>query len=128
MPAIQYGPVGVIVVFSAAFACATLVIAYLIRPADSYPEKVLTYECGIVPFGEAWSKFFVRYYIIALIFVIFDVEAIFMYPWAVVYKKLSGPSELGLYPAMEMAVFLAILLVGLVYAWAKGDLKWISET
>ncbi len=128
MPAIQYGPIGVIVVFSAAFAVATLIIAYLIRPADPYSEKLLTYECGIVPFGEAWSKFFVRYYIIALIFVIFDVEAIFMYPWAVVYKQLSGPTALGLYPAVEMAVFLAILLVGLAYAWGKGDLKWISET
>lgn len=112
--------------FSAAFAFAALVIAYLIRPADPYPAKLLTYECGIVPFSEAWSKFFVRYYIIALIFVIFDVETIFMYPWAVVYKSLSA--TMGLYPALEMAVFLAILLVGLVYAWSKGDLQWISET
>ena len=127
MTALHYGPVGVFVVLSAVFAFATLVVAYLLRPADPYAEKLLTYECGIVPVGEAWSKFFVRYYIIALIFAIFEVEAIFMYPWAVVYKTLRGPNALGLYPAVEMAVFLGILLVGLAYAWRKGDLQWISE-
>ena len=128
MSALQYGPVGVFVVLSTAFAFATLIVAYLLRPADPYGEKLLTYECGIVPVGEAWSKFFVRYYIIALIFVVFDVEAIFMYPWAVVYKSLSSADALGLYPAVEMAVFLGIVLVGLLYAWCKGDLQWISET
>ena len=128
MTAIQYGPVGVFVAFSAAFAVAALFIAYLIRPADPYSDKLLTYECGIVPVGEAWSRFFVRYYIIALMFVIFDVEAIFMYPWAVVYRRLSGAGALGLYPLMEMGVFLSILLMGLVYAWWKGDLRWVFET
>jgi len=128
MGALQYGPVGVFVVLSAAFAFATLVVAYLLRPADPYEQKLLTYECGIVPFGEAWSKFFVRYYIIALMFVVFDVEAIFMYPWAVVYKALSRADALGLYPAVEMAVFVGVLLIGLIYAWGKGDLQWISET
>ncbi len=124
MLAIYYGPVATMIVMSAAFALAALVMAYLLRPADLYGEKLLTYECGIIPWGEAWSKFFVRYYVIALIFVLFDIEAIFLLPWAVVYRRLSGAAGMGLYPAVEMAVFLGILLLGLAYAWRKGDLEW----
>ena len=125
MLAIYYGPVATMVVLSVAFAVVSLVMAYLVRPVDLYEAKLLTYECGIIPWGEAWSKFFVRYYIIALIFVLFDVEAIFLVPWAVVYRRLStqgGVVHLG--PAMEMGIFLAILLLGLAYAWRKGDLEW----
>lgn len=124
MLAIYYGPVATMIVMSAAFALVALVMAYLLRPADLYDEKLLTYECGIIPWGEAWSKFFVRYYVIALIFVLFDIEAIFLLPWAVVYKRLSGAGGMGLYPAVEMAIFLGILLLGLVYVWRKGDLEW----
>ena len=125
MLAIYYGPVATMVVLSVAFAVVSLALAYLLRPADMYDEKLLTYECGLIPWGEAWSKFFVRYYIIALIFVLFDVEAIFLIPWAVVYRQLStadGAVHLG--PAVEMGIFLAVLLLGLAYAWRKGDLEW----
>jgi NADH-quinone oxidoreductase subunit A len=124
MLAIYYGPVATMVVLSIAFAVVTLVMAYLLRPADLYEAKLLTYECGLIPWGEAWSKFFVRYYIIALIFVLFDVEAIFLVPWAVVYRRLSTEGGLQLWPAVEMAIFLGILLLGLAYAWRKGDLEW----
>ena len=125
MLAIQYGPVATMVALSVAFTLVTLVMAYLLRPADLYKAKLLTYECGLIPWGEAWSKFFVRYYIIALIFVLFDVEAIFLIPWAVVYRKLStAGGTLHLFPAVEMGIFLAILLLGLAYAWRKGDLEW----
>ena len=124
MLAIYYGPVATMVVLSIAFAAVSLVLAYLLRPADMYEAKLLTYECGMIPWGEAWSKFFVRYYIIALIFVLFDVEAIFLIPWAVVYRRLSTEGGLHLGPAVDMAVFLGILLLGLAYAWRKGDLEW----
>jgi len=124
MLAIYYGPVATMIAMSAAFALVALFMAYLLRPADLYEQKLLTYECGIIPWGEAWSKFFVRYYVIALIFVLFDIEAIFLLPWAVVYKRLSGAGGMGLYPAVEMAIFLGILLLGLAYAWRKGDLEW----
>jgi len=124
MLAIYYGPVATMVVLSVAFAVVALVMAYLLRPADLYEAKLLTYECGLIPWGEAWSKFFVRYYLIALIFVLFDIEAIFLVPWAVVYRRLSTQGGLQLWPAVEMAIFLGILLLGLAYAWRKGDLEW----
>jgi NADH-quinone oxidoreductase subunit A len=124
MLAIYYGPVATMVALSIAFAVVSLVMAYLLRPADLYEEKLLTYECGLIPWGEAWSKFFVRYYIIALLFVLFDVEAIFLVPWAVVYRQMSTQGGVHLGPAADMGVFLAILLLGLAYAWRKGDLEW----
>lgn len=125
MLAIYYGPIAAMVVLGTAFAVAALAIAYVLRPADQYPEKLLTYECGVIPWGEAWSRFFIRYYVIALLFVLFDVEAIFLIPWAVVYKRLSlGAGGVTLYPAVEMLIFLGVLVLGLAWAWRKGDLEW----
>jgi NADH-quinone oxidoreductase subunit A len=124
MTAIYYGPVATLVVLGIVFAVVALFLAYLLRPVDRYEEKLLTYECGIIPWGEAWSKFFVRYYVIALIFVLFDIEAIFLIPWAVVYKSMSHQGGLNVFPAIEMGIFIAILLLGLAYAWRKGDLEW----
>jgi len=126
MIAIFYGPIATLAVLAVAFAAVGLVLAYILRPADQYEAKLLTYECGLIPWGEAWSKFFIRYYVIALLFVLFDVEALFLFPWAVVYKQLSVTAEgaRNLLPAGEMAVFLGILLLGLVWAWRKGDLEW----
>ena len=125
MLAIYYGPIATMVVLGTAFAVAALAIAYVLRPADQYPEKLLTYECGVIPWGEAWSRFFIRYYVIALLFVLFDVEAIFLIPWAVVYKRLSlGAGGVTLYPAVEMLIFLGVLIRGLAWAWRKGDLEW----
>ena len=125
MTAIYYGPVATLVVLGVAFTVVTLVLAYVLRPVDRYEAKLLTYECGIIPWGEAWSKFFVRYYVIALIFVLFDVEAIFILPWAVVFKSMSRTAHgLNLFPAAEMGIFIGILLLGLAYAWRKGDLEW----
>lgn len=124
MTAVYYGPIATMAVLAVVFALAALIFAYLLRPVDRYEAKLLTYECGIIPWGEAWSKFFIRYYLIALIFVLFDVEAIFLIPWAVVYKRLSTVGGLNLFPAIEMAIFLGILLLGLAYVWRKGDLEW----
>jgi NADH-quinone oxidoreductase subunit A len=97
----------------------TFFLSKLIRPSDPYPEKNLNYECAEVPEGSSWIQFNNRFYIFALIFVIFDVEAIFLFPWAVAYGKL------GLYALFEMVIFIAILFYGIYYAWKKGVLKWV---
>jgi len=123
--ALVYGPVAILIVFAAALAIAALAIAWIVRPHDPYPQKQETYECGMSPIGEAWGQFFVRYYLIALVFVIFDVEAIFLFPWATIFKTLSSPSIMGFWPAAEAGIFILILLIGLAYVWRKGDLEWL---
>jgi len=97
----------------------TFALARLIRPHHPDTVKLETYECGEPAVGESWIQFNNRFYIFGLIFVIFDVEAIFLFPWAVAYEQL------GLFALIEMVIFIAILLVGLLYAWKKGVLKWV---
>ena len=94
-------------------------IARLIRPRNPYPEKNMNYECAENPVGTSWIQFNPRFYIFALIFVIFDVEAVFLFPWAVAY------GHLGLYALVEMVIFILILFFGLFYAWRRGVLKWV---
>merc|ERR1711964_504791 len=84
-------------------------------------EKSMAYECGEEPVGDTRIKFNTRFYLIALIFLIFDVEIVFLFPWAVVYRKI------GMLAFVEMLIFIVILLVGLAYVWAKGDLEWIVQ-
>ena len=91
----------------------------LLRPKRPQPQKYLTYESGVDPVGDGWSQSQIRYYIFALLFVMFDVEAVFIFPWAV---RLEG---LGTFGLVEMLVFIAILALGLVYAWRKGVLRWV---
>jgi NAD(P)H-quinone oxidoreductase subunit 3 len=94
------------------------VTARLVRPKREGFERRLTYESGMEPIGGAWIQFNIRYYMFALVFVIFDVETVFLYPWAVAF------SQLGLLAFVEALVFIAILVIGLVYAWRKGALEW----
>jgi len=122
--ALQYGPVAVLLAFGVALGVAALVVAWILRPSDPYAAKETTYECGVEPIGPAWSQFYVRYYLVALVFVVFDVEAAFLFPWATVFKHLSAPTLMGALPLAEAGVFIAILLVALAYAWRKGDLDW----
>ncbi len=98
---------------------ATIIAARIIAPRRQIPEKLTTYECGIDPVGEGWSQSQIRYYIYAFLFVIFDVESVFLFPWAVVFESL------GVQAVVEMAIFIGILALGLVYAWRKGVLKWV---
>ncbi|HID38024.1 MAG TPA: NADH-quinone oxidoreductase subunit A [Calditrichaeota bacterium] len=98
----------------------TLLISRIIQPRKAEKEKYIPYECGELPVGKAWIQFNSRFYIIALIFLIFDVEIIFLYPWAVVFDSL------GMVAFIEMLIFIVILLVGLAYVWVKGDLDWIK--
>ena len=113
-----YGYVGVMLAVAVVFAAAPMVIARFVRPSRPNPVKLSTYECGMETIGPTWIQYHVGFYIYALVFVIFDVETIFLYPWALAYGKL------GLFALAEMLVFIAILVVGLVYALKKRVLRW----
>lgn len=101
-----------------AFVGISLILSRLLQPRHPTPGKEATYECGELPVGSGWIQFNIRFYVIALIFIIFDVEIVFLFPWAIVFKNL------GLFAFVEMAIFVTILLVGLAYVWRKGDLEW----
>jgi NADH-quinone oxidoreductase subunit A len=103
-----------------------LVLTKLVRPSDPSPAKNSTYECAEPPVDQAWFNFNPRFYVIALIFLIFDVEVAFTYPVAVVFRRWASQGNGGL-AFIELAIFVAILLVGLAYVWVKGDLEWIRR-
>ena len=111
-------PVAIFLLLGTAVGVGMLVAGWFIRPRNPYPEKLLTYESGITPFMDAHQKFSIRYYITAMLFLIFDIEAVFMYPWAVAFNRI------GMYGFVEMVIFIAILVVGYFYAWKKGALEW----
>jgi NADH-quinone oxidoreductase subunit A len=114
----QYASVAVYIVIAAAFGIGTLVISYVVHPRIDSSEKLSAYECGSEPISDARMPFPVRYYIIAMLFVIFDVELIFLYPWAVAFDKI------GLFGLIEMVIFIALFVAGYAYAWRKGALEW----
>ena len=97
----------------------TFFFSRLIRPSNPYPAKTINYECAEEPIGTSWVQFNNRFYIFALIFVIFDVEVVFLFPWAVAF------GQLGLFALVEMVIFILILFFGIFYAWKKGALKWV---
>src|SRR4026207_559725 len=105
------------------FLAVNLIAWKILRPSRFSEEKLTTYECGENPTGSAWIQFNIRFYVFALIFIVFDVEAVFLLPWAVVFRKLG--EEQGLLPYVEGLVFIAILVVALTYVWRKGDLEWV---
>lgn len=129
----QYANVAFGIVFGAAFVLANiLVISKLLAPNVKDENKLSTYECGEPPIGSAWVRFDMRFYTTALVFLIFEVEVAFLFPWAAVYNQLVNVgSEIGfaarLFPFLEVALFVGILGVGLVYVWAKGDLDWVKS-
>lgn len=114
----DYGYVGLFFIFGVIFVAGALIVSWFLRPRDPNPVKKSTYECGEVIKGDSRIQFNVRYYLIALIFVVFDIEVLFLVPWAVVFR------ELGLVAFIAMIVFIIILLFGLIYAWKKGALEW----
>ena len=115
----SYGTIVALAVAGAGLVVVAILAARAVAPRRLLPEKLTTYECGIDPVGEGWSQSQIRYYIYAFLFVIFDVESVFLFPWAVVFERL------GMYALVSMAIFILILAAGLVYAWAKGVLKWV---
>lgn len=106
---------------AAVFLTAALVAGAIIRPNKPYKDKLSVYECGEETIGTSFIQFNVRFYIIALIFLIFDVEVVLLIPWAVVYKQV------GLLALIEMGIFIMILLAGFAYVWAEKDLEWIKS-
>lgn len=114
----EYLPILIIMIVAVLFGTVTLLVGNIFRIKRPYKEKLVPYESGNLPVGEPREKFSVKYYIIAMLFVVFDVEAVFLYPWAIVYDKI------GLYALVEMILFILILVIGYIYAWRKEAFKW----
>lgn len=114
-----YIPILIFLLVATGFAVFTLVFTSLIHPSKYNKVKLEPYECGIEPVTDARDRYSIRYYLVAMLFVIFDVETVFMFPWAVIFNKLL------LFGLIEMVVFIAILVVGYYYAWQKGALEWV---
>ena len=115
----NYVFIGMLLLGAIGFALAPLVVVALVAPRKRSLAKSDIYECGVRTTGETWIRFRIQYYIYALMFVVFDIETVFLYPWAVSYGGL------GVFALVEMVIFLVILAVGLVYAWGKGVLRWV---
>ena len=117
----DFGTVFFAVMLGIVMVAIPLVISWLVAPSNKTKDKLDTYECGEEAEGSAWLHFNIRFYIIALIFLIFDFEVGFLFPWAVVFK------EMGLLALIEMGIFLLILIAGLAYVWVKSDLDWVKR-
>lgn len=115
----DFGKILVFIILAAIFVAIAFIINRFLRPVRPTTEKLMTYECGENPIGTPWIKFNVRFYVVALIFLLFDVEITLLIPWAVVYK------EFGFYGFSVGILFLFILMLGMLYEWRKGDLDWI---
>ena len=113
-----YIPILIFLIVAIGFAIVLLLFAWLIRPDKYNKVKLEPYECGIETVGDARDRYSVRYYVVAMLFVIFDIETVFLFPWAVILD------ELALFGLIEMFVFLGILIAGYFYAWRKGALDW----
>lgn len=120
----NYFPILVFVIVGLIFGCVPILLGWLLGPNRPDSEKLSPFECGFEAFEDARMKFDVRYYLIAIIFIIFDLEVAFLIPWATIFKEIVSTPEVKLFGFVEMMVFLAILIVGFVYAWAKGALDW----
>jgi NADH-quinone oxidoreductase subunit A len=120
----HFATVFVFLCLGIAFILVSQIVSLLLRPHRLHPGKQQAYECGEEPEGSPWIQFNVRFYLIALFFIVFDVEIIFLLPWAVVFNEML--QELGAFAFWEMAIFLAILALGLAYIWRKGDLEWVK--
>ena len=114
----QYFSVVLFILAAVGFGAATLLISNFVQPRLALDEKLSPYECGSEPISDARNPFPVRYYIIAMLFVIFDVEMIFIYPWAIVFGNI------GFWGFFEMVVFIGLFILGYIYAWRKGALQW----
>ena len=119
-----YATILAFAVVARGFVLVSLAVGKLIRPKVTPDATNETYECGEAPVGQAWFNFNPRFYIVTLIFIVFDVEIAFIYPVAVVFRRWVE-AGVGLFAAVEIALFMAVLLLGLAYVWRKGDLQWI---
>ena len=118
-PVFSYLPIALFLAVAAAFPGVALLVLRAVRRRVYDPQKMMPYECGIDPIKDARERFSVRFYIIAMLFLIFDVETVFLLPWAIIYDQLA------VFALVEMLVFIGILVVGYYYAWRKGALNWV---
>jgi NADH-quinone oxidoreductase subunit A len=120
----NYFPILVFILVGLAFGCAPILLGWLVAPNRPDSEKLSAFECGFVPFEDARMKFDVRYYLIAILFILFDLEIAFLFPWATIFKEIVNTEAVKLFGFIEMFVFIGILVIGYIYAWAKGALDW----
>ncbi len=120
---VQFATALVFLLVAVAFVAISVLLPRLFRPINPYSDKLTNYECGERPVGTPWIRFNMRFYIIAILFIIFDVEVLFIIPWAVEFRRLYP--EMGLLVFFEMFLFLLILGIGLAYCWVKGHLEWV---
>ncbi|MEK7818877.1 MAG: NADH-quinone oxidoreductase subunit A [Bacteroidota bacterium] len=118
----DFGRILLFFIIGVIFTAGGLIAAFFLRPDKPYADKISTYECGEEPIGAPWVKFNIRFYVVALIFIVFEVETLFLFPWAVEFKNF------GMFAFIEMLIFLGILIVGYAYVWVKGDLDWDKPT
>jgi NADH-quinone oxidoreductase subunit A len=127
----EFGKALLFVLGGFVFAAGALIVPSLIAPRRPNPEKLTSYECGEEPEGSAWVRFNVRFYVMGLMFLVFDVELLVLFPWAVVYADqalLAAAPGWGLFALIEAFVFIAILAIGLAWIWQRGDIDWIRPT
>jgi NADH-quinone oxidoreductase subunit A len=122
----RYLPLLIHIAIAAALASAMVLLSYLIGQHKFNPAKMSQYECGMQPVGDAKQRFTVKFYLVAMLFILFDVEAVFLYPWAIVAKSLKA-AGLGLFWFSEMLVYIGIVLAGFWYVWKKGVLDWNKQ-
>ena len=120
----NYFPILMFVLVGVAVGVLPIVMGFLLAPSRPDSEKLSPYECGFEAFEDARMKFDVRYYLIAILFILFDLEIAFLFPWAAVFKDIVATESIKMFGFVEMLVFVVILVVGYVYAWAKGALEW----
>mgnify|MGYP000927416825 CR=1 FL=1 len=120
----SYFPVLVFILVGVAFGFAPVLTGLIVAPHRPDSEKLSPYECGFEAFEDARMKFDVRYYLIAIIFILFDLEVAFLLPWATIFKEIASVESVRWFGFIEMVVFIGILVVGYIYAWAKGALDW----
>ncbi|RQP20008.1 MAG: NADH-quinone oxidoreductase subunit A [Parapedobacter sp.] len=126
----EFGKILLIGVMGMLLVLVTLLLGKIISPKKPTPEKLSTYECGEEAIGSSWIAFNSRFYVIALVFLLFDVEMIFVFPWATVFGRpelIAADARWGWFTLVEMAIFIGILVIGLVYVWRKGDLEWVKS-
>ena len=119
----QYAPLALLLGISAALAAFLVLLSQLFGPKRPNAAKSSPYECGVEPLGDARARFPVRFYLVALVFVVFDLEAVFIYPWAASFADMRM-AGLGAFAFCEMLVFMTVLVVGLIYLWRRGALDW----
>jgi NADH-quinone oxidoreductase subunit A len=120
----NYFPILMFVLVGIAVGVLPVAMGFMLAPSRPDPEKLSPYECGFEAFEDARMKFDVRYYLIAILFILFDLEIAFLFPWATIFKDIVAAESIKLFGFIEMLIFVAVLVVGYVYAWAKGALEW----